>query len=207
MENEHSKATVDIAIGHNEIHIEGSEKFISDELSTILDRIDIGDQVSNSDHDSASSQSTLSTIAQEADDDDTIQEDAELLSESQTGLSTVAQKINVSEESLAEHFYLDDGEIHILNPMSIEPKYALLGYCTIKEVLFEESYHDNTQTKKKLIDKEKVKIDSWGSNFLHTLRRAGYIKDDPNSTKSRNKPFKITPSGHEQLVNWLNEDD
>lgn len=135
------------------------------------------------------------------------EEDADEESDSTSKLKDVADRINVPYEALSEYFYMDGDEIHIHDPREIKPKYALIGYCTLKEELHNDTYHDNTDTKKKLIDNEKVNIEDWGGTLLYNLRESGYIKDNPNSQKSRFKPFKITPSGREELVDWLNEDN
>lgn len=123
------------------------------------------------------------------------------------GLSKFADRANVDASKLEEHFYIDEEEIHVQDPLQIEAKYAVLGYCSIREVLDEDPYHDNTETKKKMIDVEKVNIDSWGRKLLPNLRSAGLIKDDPNTEMSRNKPFKVTPKGRKEFVEWLNEDN
>jgi hypothetical protein len=122
-----------------------------------------------------------------------------------SGLHKVAKRLEVDYQQLTEHFYIDDDGIHVHSPLNIEPKYALLGYCTIKEILSDDIYHDNKETKDKLIDVEKVEIDQWGRELLPNLRSTGLIKDNPNVDQDRNKPFKITPSGRRELVEWLNE--
>lgn len=196
MSEESVKSEIEIVVGENRVRINGSEEFISRELSTVLNQIDMENGV-NYDEQKDKQQGESGDI------EDNISGDDELSSD----ISQVANKINVNPSSLAEHFYTDEDGIHIHNPMDIPPKYAVLGYCTIKEELDNITYHNNTETKKKLIDKEKVDIERWGGELLHSLRQGGYIKDDPNTTKSKNKPFKITPSGRKELINWINEDD
>lgn len=217
MSDEIASSVVEITVGANEVRIEGSESFVSDELERILDKVDFTD----------SNESTLSSRHGTGDD----RSDKGSTDRGDTGdprpmgsepekqrsfdeysgysLSEVAQRINVPEESLYNHFYLDldddDFSIHIHDPRNIPEQQAFLGYCTIKEILSNQTYHNNTDTKKRLIDGEKVNIDEWGRKFLHNMRKMGYIKDDPNTDKKRNKPFKITPKGRERLVDWLTE--
>lgn len=204
-----SHSSVEITIGRNNLRIEGSEDFISSELSTILDRIDLGPQPEIDDKEG--SNKALSTEQEPsgngASPQEEIDEDSTEKEAADSQLRKVADRINVPYESLSKHFYLDDDTVHIHDPREIESKYALLGYCTIKEELTGDTYHDNTEIKKKLIDDEKVNIEDWGGTLLYSLRKSGYIKDNPNSQKSRFKPFKITPSGREEFVDWLNEDD
>lgn len=212
MTEEDTNSFVDITVGSNNVRVEGSEDFISQELSTILQSLNLDRQ-----------QPVESEIEEKGADDDTEQVDLGMEStidgdspssefDNSRGninpqLEKVARRINVDPDDLANHFYIQSGEVHIQNPLEIEPKYALLGYCIIREVLDDVTHHDNLETKRKLIDKEKVNIEQWGGVLLHKLRQSGSIKDDPNSTKSQNKPFKITPKGQEKLVDWLNDDD
>lgn len=209
MSDEGTQSTVELTIGKNNLRIEGTEGFISQQLSTILDRIDLGSQPQTSlDEGDGSEQATFGDVS---DNGTSVSEkpnpDNRTPSNIDPQLSQIAERVNVKPESLAEHFYLDGEDIHIQNPRNIEPKYALLGYCTVKEEMTEEPYHDNTETKKKLIDVEKVDIDDWGGVLLHSLRQGGYIKDDPHSQKKLNRPFKITPPGRGEFIDWLNEDD
>ena len=209
MSKDESLSSVVISIGQNELRIEGTESFISNELSNILDRIDLSSQSQMDTKDAIDKAGSMDEEASEngASPSTRSEEDLEEEVDDSSPLKKVAERINVPYGALSEHFYLDEDEIHIQDPRNIEPKYALLGYCTIKEELHGKTYHENTETKKKLIDNEKVNIEDWGGTLLYNLREGGYIKDDPNSSKSRFKPFKITPSGREKLVDWLNEDD
>lgn len=204
---------VEITLGGNKVRIEGTEEFISNELDTILDRISLADsaepstpteQVNNGDN------SENSGADQSVDEDitDFGTSDVESLSNFDP-ITKVSHQLNIDRDNLENHFYIEgtksDFNIHILDPREIPPKYALLGYCTIKEILSEETYHGNTETKKKLIDQEKVNIKDWGRVFLHNLRKEGYIKDDPNTDKKRNRPFKITPKGRNEFLDWVTE--
>lgn len=206
MTTENSYSSIELSIGQNDLRIEGSEEFISQELSTILDRVDLTEQQNGiGESGSEPEQVTLDDVDRNG--DSSTEESNSSNSETNTRLAEVADSLNVKTDSLTKHFFLDGDDIHIQDPMNIEPKYALLGYCIIREEMTGDKYHENTATKEKLIDGEKVNIEEWGSSFLYNLRRSGYIRDDPNSKKGRNKPFKITPSGHKEFVQWLNEDD
>lgn len=205
----HAISEVEVSVGQTSVRIEGSESFIERELPTILDWVDSNDGgvVQNEGSEGREAKSdqavTQSSLPEVASKEETNASDTER----QSKLADIARDLNVNPEKLSEHFYIDEDEntIHIQNPMDIEPEYALLGYCDIRERLTDETYHDNNKTKKKLIDQEKVNIERWGSNLLYGLRRNGLIKDDPNSDRQRNKPFKITPKGHEEFVQWINE--
>jgi len=204
---------VEVTVGQASIRIEGSESFIEKELPTILDWVDSNDgeikateqtqedEGTESDSDRSVSQPSLTEAANETGD--------ESGGEAESKLVEVAYDLNVDPDKLSQHFYIDEDEntVHIQNPMEIDPEYALLGYCDIRERLTGDTYHDNAKTKKKLIDQEKVDIERWGSSLLYGLRREGYIKDDPNSDRSRNKPFKITPKGHQEFVKWINNSE
>lgn len=200
MTNESEQAEIELSVGNNELRMVGSEDFLSNTLDSLLDRINLEDPGVDSDK----SKEESSGVG-----DDYSQEDGSSSPESEenSDLYYVADRLNADPESLDSHFYIQDDEIHIQDPLKIEPKYALLGYCSIREILTEEPYHNNQETKKKLIDQEKVEIDEWGSQFLHNLRRSGLIKDNPNVDQDRNKPFKIMPKGRRELIEWLNEDN
>jgi antitoxin component of MazEF toxin-antitoxin module len=199
---------VELSVGQTSIRIEGTESFIERELPTLLDWVDTKEteaeqheQVQTEDNtDEADVQSSLPVKKGTGAGNES--------GEAKSKLDQVAQQIGADADKLSDHFYIDESEetIHIQNPMDIDSKYALLGYCDIREKLTGETYHDNSKTKKKLIDQEKVDIERWGSSLLYTLRRNGLIKDDPNSDRNRNKPFKITPKGHKKFVKWINGD-
>lgn len=200
---------VEVTIGQTSVRIEGSESFIERELPTILDWVDSTDGSTEQARGTQESESELSGVTTQPSIDEAVSEDWSEPSdgEAESKISEIASDLNVDPDKLSEHFYIDEDEksIHIQNPMGIEPKYALLGYCDIREHLTGETYHDNNKTKKKLIDQEKVDIGRWGSSLLYNLRRNGLIKDDPNADRERNKPFKITPKGHKEFVQWINE--
>ncbi|WP_435069637.1 hypothetical protein [Haloplanus sp. C73] len=213
MTDESDQSLVEISIGSNQLRMEGTEEFLSDQLSTILDRIDLSSQseskpAGNPETVSETPEPEPETESQSEDKEREPNETEEVSSETgDTELHKVARRLDVDHEKLAEHFYIDDGGIHVHSPLNIEPKYALLGYCTIKEILSDDIYHDNKETKDKLIDVEKVEIDQWGRELLPSLRSVGLIKDNPNVDRDRNKPFKITPSGRRELIEWLNENN
>lgn len=201
----HSTSEVEIAVGQTSVRIEGSESFIESQLPRILDwadgASDLAAPVENESDNSydGSTQAPLPTV------EDTEDNEVESQSLADSRMEEVAQKLNVEASALSAHFYIDDDGVHITNPMAIEPEFALLGYCTIREQLTGETYHDNRKTKQTLIDQEKVDIERWGSNFLYRLRNEGLVKDDPNTDRRRNKPFKITPKGHQKFINWVTD--
>lgn len=215
MSEEDSKSVIEITLGPNEIHIEGTEEFVSSELETVLERIDIAESVGSSDIPSPNEQRNSKEQVQREqtgllDQEFQPNEQGDKKEESEPDpLETVANRIQVDSEQLKKHFYVEESqegyEVHIYDPTQISSRAALLGYCTIKEILTGETYHDNQHTKERLIDEEKVDINGWGSQFLYNLRRDGLIKDDPSTDLSRNKPFSITPKGREWFVSWLRE--
>ena len=202
MSNDVNHSFVELKIGRNEVRLEGTEEFISQELSTILEKIDlVSQQQDNLEGSLESGQSTHSDEDIEVNSSDSDKEP----SESEGVLKSVAKKLGVDIDIINDHFYIDNGDIHIANPLDIEPKYALIGYCIMKEYKDDEIYHDNLETKRKIIDSEKVNVERWG-DLLSNLRRSGHIKDDPSYQGERNKPFKVTPKGQKELVEWINED-
>jgi len=213
MTDESEQSIVEISIGGNQLRMEGTEEFLSNELSEVLDRVDLSASADEQVNGATESQPLDSNPEPEGKNEpvsEEIEEEEETASESESTdseIQRVAKRLDVDVEKLSAHFYVDEEEIHIHNPLNIEPKYALLGYCTIKEILTEDIYHDNKATKDKLIDVEKVPIDEWGRNLLPNLRNAGLIKDNTKVDRDRNKPFKITPSGRRELVEWLNENN
>jgi len=212
-ENRGGHSKVEIALGESSIMIEGSEQFIQDELPGIMgwvresaEEMDLGSATQcvggDGEAEPEGKQATLEESGPTRD------EEKEEESEEESGaLAEVADSIGVDAGDLQEHFYVDNGEVHIQNPMATEPKYALLGYCTIRSELTGETYHPNKETKEHLIDNEKVNIENWGGTLLYGLRRSGLIKDDPQTDKGRNRPFKITPKGHREFVNWVTNGD
>jgi hypothetical protein len=202
-------ARLHISMGSDVVEISGSEEFVSNQLTTILDRLELGSGYESGEEgmEEENRQETMgSFIETQSDNSESTDDNDTSGSQEETTIEDVANKINVPAENLKEYFYIDDGEIHIQNPR-MEPKYALLGYCTLREEIHGDIYHNNPETKKKLIDVEKVDISDWGGTLLYNLRKSGYVKDDPNTSKSRFKPFKITPQGRRLLEDWLNEDN
>lgn len=213
---------IDIQIGQSRIHIQGSEEFISEELPDLLDWVE-NNEADILDEEGQRAVDTSSDDAQEGGDPPSGENLSleEALSEDENGtdssedklthiggpLAKVADSINVSYDALSKHFYVDDDGVGIQNPRNIEPKYALLGYGVIRKELTGDTYLQNKPTKEKLIDQEMVDISGWGSNLLYSLRRNGLIKDDPNTDKGRNKPFKITPKGFDEFIQWLEEEE
>lgn len=210
MTDDPDKSLVEISIGDNQLRMEGTEDFLSNQLSEVLDRLDLSKQFesgANGDSRTATKNQDQGEVSQDGSETPTSEDDdGGPPEDGDSELHKVARRLEVDYEKLAEHFYIDEDGIHVHNPLKIEPKFAALGYCTIKEIVFDEIYHDNKGTKDKLIDIEKVEIDQWGRNFLPDLRSEGLIKDNPNVDRDRNKPFKITPSGRREFVEWLNED-
>lgn len=211
MSNESHRSSVEISLGNNEIRISGSEEFISGELESILEKIDLT-------KDSESLGSTKQTLEGDSEEETTIEqanlkgrtiEGTENLESEKDPLNVVADDLNVDVTSLKRHFYVEEVEngeeydVHIQDPTGLPNKFAFLGFCTIREVLNDQIYHENVEMKRRLIDVEKIDINNWGGTFLYRLRNDGLIKDDPNTNKKRNKPFKITPSGRQDLIDWL----
>jgi hypothetical protein len=200
---------VEVTVGQTSVRIEGSESFIERELPTILDWVDSTDGSTEKARGTQEPESESSGVTTQPSLSEAVSEDQSESSdeEAESKLAEIARNLNVDPDKLSKHFYIDEDEnsIHIQNPMEIEAKYALLGYCDLREHLTGDTYHDNNKTKKKLIDQEKVDIQRWGSSLLYNLRRNGLVKDDPNADRERNKPFKITPKGHEEFVQWVNE--
>lgn len=214
MNGNDDKSSVEIVIGPNEIRINGSEKFVSEELEALLEKVDLTKSVEPL---GTQTPSGMARVEKEEliEHDQEDGENAVSSSESSIHdpLNRVAESLNVPPGGLKDQFYLDetedneDGEleIHIMYPTKIPQKYALLGYCTIKEELTGQTYFDNKATKEKLVDGEKVPIEYWGRKLVHNLRNEGLIKDDPNSDKKRNRPFKVTPKGRSQFVEWVRQ--
>ena len=208
-----ANSEVNIQVGSNRVHIAGSEEFIIDELPKILD------WVSQADITEESVTAEESVNGEEEGNSDGRLDQTTLLPAPEEGkpekatdgaiskIEEIAMSINADPEKLSDHFYTDDDGIGVQDPRHIDPTYALLGYGIIKKELTGDAYLDNTETKKKLIDHEMVDIDRWGPNFLHQLRRKGLIKDDPNTDRKRNKPFKITPKGFDEFINWLENEE
>jgi len=207
----HSK--LELTAGKTSVSIEGSEDFIERQLPDLLSWVGNNSQ-SQSEHSSGDQEDQKKGGKEELVQDqlpvpaDASEGGSESSSDvTDSEIKQIAQNINVDPEKLSEHFYVDSDGIHIQNPMKIDPECALLGYCTLREQITGETYHDNRETKQTLIDQEKVNISNWGSSLLYQLRRNGLIKDDPNTDRKRNKPFKVTPKGHQEFVNWVNEQE
>lgn len=205
----HGVSEVEIAVGQTNVRIEGSESFIESQLPQILNWANKANTLASTEEEDEDSGGS---------DDESTQKHLPTVMEAEGGevdqhssvdprMEEVAQKLNVDPSALSSHFYIDDDGVHITNPMAIQPEFALLGYCTIKEEMSGNTYHDNRETKQVLIDQEKIDIERWGSEFLYRLRSEGLIKDDPNTDRSRNKPFKITPKGHQKFINWVTSED
>lgn len=203
-------SVVELSLGENHLRIEGSEEFIGNQLETVIDRLDLSHQETR-----ASSQVEDSEKTTQEDDgvrDRELDDFQETESEEDDGatlasddrLKKVAEEINADYDKLSQHFYVDDDGPGIHDPRNIEPKYALLGFCVIEKVLNGKNTFGNREMKTRLTDDEMVPIDNWGSQFLYNLRRAGVIKNDPNSDKSRNVPFKLKPQGIHEFVEWVN---
>ena len=193
-----NNAIIDITIGNSEIHIEGSEKFVSRELSTVLEKVDIEHQSQTKDIDGQTSQESSQTSAE-------IEEPEDLEGE----LNKVADGLGVDSNKLKKHFFIDDNDLHIENPLNIPARQALLGYCTIENEWTGKTTFENRPMKTKLVEQEGVEIDEWG-DFIYNARRRGDIRDDPSSSQQRNKPFRLTRDGRDAFLAWLengNEDD
>ena len=219
-------SAIDIQIGESRIHVQGSEEFIADELPDILEWVGnheatvldearkgavetSGDEVQKSGDGEAGENMSLEEAWSDDEGDHGFSEDgqSDAVEAEPDPLAEVAESINVDPDALSEHFYVDDDGVGIQNPREIDPKYALLGYGIIRKELTGDMYLDNKETKEKLIDQEMVDISGWGSNLLYGLRRNGLIKDDPNTDKGRNKPFKVTPSGFDEFIQWLEDQE
>ena len=221
-ENEgNSKSVVEIGIGDNKVKIKASEEFISKEIDSILswtkESINkVGEeQVVGSDSkiaDNEAEEKSLEDFKGEEGEENKKQkakETDENKNDNSDGgkISQIADRLGVDSEKLSEMFFISEDNVHIQDPLEIDPKYAFLGYCLIRKHITDDSYRDNKRTKEVLIDREMLDITRWGGTFLYTLRQEGLIKDDPNSDRRRNKPFKITPKGHREFVQWLENQD
>lgn len=209
MSDENTRSLVEISVGETQLKVEGSEEFISEELSKILDQVDMAASTVPTESGEHSPSETTKPRDQPKSLEHSEAEQPKTTTDkyANSNLAKVADRLNVESSALEEYFVIDEGNIRIRNPMDIEPKYALLGYCSIQEILTDDQFHDNNKVKKKLIDVEKVDINEWGRKFLYRLRNQELIKDNPNTNKQRNKPFKITPSGRKDLINWINENN
>lgn len=200
-------SSIEIELGQNRVKLEGSEGFISDELDGVIQLVQDYQEAIEDERDGQveRERGEQATFEDLEETEQPSQETPEAESDDTDGdpLKQVARSLNLPYGELSRHFYVEDGEIHVQDPRNIKPKYALLGYGIIRKQLKGETYIDNKATKEKLIDGEMVDIDRWGGKFLYRLRNEGLIKDDPNSDKSRNKPFKITPSGFDEFSSWL----
>lgn len=217
MSEEHkSNSVVEINFGENKVRVEASEKFITEELESILkwttqsiERVDIEEETEEeSDYNHERAEQTSLVEVTEAEEDEGQDEETKTEFEDEIDeLTEIAQGLNVDEEKLSRYFYIDGEGTHIKDPLEIDPKYAFLGYCLIEKERTGDPYRNNRRTKEVLIDREMIDINRWGSTFLYRLRNDDLIKDDPNSDKGRNKPFKITPKGHREFVNWLQQEE
>lgn len=198
-------AAVKIVVGQNEVEIEGSEDFISEELSTVLETLDLETQpdgvVSNGHQPQSGTVEETSNGASHSDAESDTTDSAD----SSSNLEYVASKLDVEVDSLKRYFFVDDGELHIENPLNIPPRFALLGWCTIENERKGKVTFENLSMKDKLVSQEGVEIDGWG-DFVYNARRRGDIRDDPDSDQNRNKPFRLTRDGREAFIEWLEED-
>lgn len=202
-----AKSVIEIELGQNRVKLEGSESFISDELDNVIQLVQeyqqtIQDSPTAVEARNPGEQATFEELDQPAQPQQE-NSDAKPAGVEDDPLQQVATSLNLPYDELSRHFYVEGEEIHVQDPRNINPKYALLGYGIIRKHLTGETYLDNRATKEKLIDGEMVDIDRWGSKFLYQLRNNGLIKDDPNSDRGRNKPFKVTPSGFDEFSSWL----
>ena len=199
------KSAVEIKMAGTEVRVEGPGEFVREELPFVLEWVDetydlaeagvIDDSEPRDDDDG---DGDVQVVEQQG-----LTQFSPVPAENKSEITQVANVLNVDSDQLSEHFYIDDDGVGIQNPREIEPKYALLGYGIIRKELSGETYLDNSATKEKLIDHEMVDIDRWGSKFIYKLRQDGLIKDDPNTDRQRNKPFKITPKGFDEFAQWL----
>jgi hypothetical protein len=217
-EEHKSNSVVEINFGENRVRVEASEEFITEELKSILEwttqtieQVEIEEETeeeTDSRHERAE-QTSLVEVTEES-TEEVEDQDEKTEAELENGadeLAEIAQSLNVDEEKLSSYFYMDGEGTHIKDPLEIDPKYAFLGYCLIEKERTGDPYRDNRRTKEVLIDREMIDINRWGSTFLYRLRNDDLIKDDPNSDKGRNRPFKITPKGHREFVNWLQKEE
>lgn len=202
-------SSIEIELGQNRVKLEGSESFISGELGDVIQLVQdyqkaVGVERDGKVERERGEQATFEDL-EETEQPSREETEDESGDTDEDPLKQVARSRNLPYDKLSRHFYVEDGEIHVQDPRNIKPKYALLGYGIIRKELKRETYLDNKATKEKLIDGEMVDIDRWGGKFLYRLRNEGLIKDDPNSAKSRNKPFKITPTGLDEFSAWLED--
>lgn len=196
---------IEMSIGENTILLQGSEDFISSELQTIFDNIDFEVVSSSTSPDSSGEESSDGTV--EAGGEGTGDSESGT-SESHSAISTIADRLSIDSSLISTHFYVEDENIHLHNPYDITHKYALIGYCMLKREITGEDVFEQSITKEKLIEQERVPINDWGGKFMYRLRENGVIKNDPSSNKQKNIPFKITPKAEGQFKEWLvsNED-
>jgi len=219
-ESENSNSVVEINFGQHRVRVESSEEFISEQLESILswttesiEKVEAGSEIESPEPEEE--ELTQELLADVRDNTNEVghkpgsgesERDKAPVNTKHTGgeqLGKIAKQLNIDPSALSDHFYLDGEGTHIRDPLDIDPKFAFLGYCLIEKERTGESYRENRATKQALIDREMIDIDSWGSNFLYRLRQEGLIKDNPNSDRKRNRPFKITPKGHREFVNWI----
>lgn len=212
-----SNAHVEVSIDGAEVSVRGSEKFVREEIESIADlAADLaeasdakqdshdGNQAGSDEHRQLGSHTTKKSDSSKNE----LPEGEEQKESVVRGeLTEVAQSLNVDPGALGEHFYVDDEGTHVDDPLEIDPKYALLGYGLIEKERTSEPYLDNQETKKTLIEQEMLDIGDWGGSFVYGLRDDGLIQNDPRSEKKRNVPFRITPKGRKEFVEWLSDDD
>lgn len=205
MSQEQRQSVVELSIGGNNVHIKGSEDFVSEQLSTVLSEVEFNGQAKDISNPSASKDNINSSNTEVDSSDESTEEDAEDHSQ----LAEVARSIGVEPGELRRYYFVDDkGALHLENPLNMDPKYAFLGYLTIENERTGKQVFDNTGMKETLVSQEGIDIGdkTWGG-FIRNARRRGDIRDDPDTDQERNKPFRLTRAGREEFVEWLNEDD
>jgi len=208
-------AHVEISVRGAEISVRGSEEFVKEEIDTVADLADdLADlSATERDKESAESSSTDQHVQKDSETDGD-SDDSTAKPPSREPLSNVGEEIqeaadglNVDPVALGDYFYIDEAGTHVDDPLETDPKYALLGYGLIEKERTGDPYLDNQETKQTLIEQEMLPIESWGGTFLYGLRQDGLIQNDPRSEKKRNVPFRITPEGRREFVEWLSDED
>lgn len=202
MSDEENHSEIELSIGGNDVHISGSEDFVSEQLSTVLSELEFDDPTTPR-PDGAISRSAN----RESDVDPESKMDE--VTDDHSGFDKVAESLDVGPELLQKYFFISsDGELHLENPLNMEPRYALLGYLTIETERTGKQVFDNGGMKNKLVSEEGIDLgDSTWGDIVYNARRSGDIRDDPDTTQERNKPFRLTRDGREKFIEWLNEDD
>lgn len=196
---------VELRIGGNEVKLQGSEDFISKELETILQNVDLSNSNGNTKPQDEEDSSESESRDLDDTEDDNREEDSD--TDYHPAIVAVADKLSVDPAKISSHFYIEDENIHIHDSYSMPHRHALFGYCMLRTEMTGETIFDNPDTKRKLVEEERVPIDEWGGSFLHSLREENLIKNDPNSDKQRFVPFKIAPRAEQRFRDWLVDED